>query len=108
MEEYNRLDSQLADTKRVDFADKELTQAEKDEINHLKKELHSTRIQLDDLHYNRPQSPFQQDVHPDYTQNTAPFFESEYPPAELEMVRATVIHENKHKHNLDRVTSLEG
>jgi len=104
MEEYNRLDAQigLEESKRVEFADKELTQGEKDEINQLKKDLHSTRLQLDDLQFNRTNSPRFSEV------QQTPFFEPECPPAELEMVRATVIHENKHKHNLDRLGALEG
>ena len=40
-------------------------------------------------------------------ESTPPFFQPEMAPAEMEMIRATVIHENKHKHNLDRLASLE-
>ena len=101
MEEFHQLDSVLADTKRVEFADKELTQAEKDEIDHLKKELQSTRLQLDDLQYNADNTSR-------FLQDTTPFGQSEFAPAELEMIRATVVHENKHKYNLEQVSSLEG
>jgi hypothetical protein len=62
----------------------------------LKHELQSTRIQLDELQHDRSQSNGGAQTHGgfQYADYNA-YFEPQIPPAELEMVRATVIQENK-------------
>ena len=83
------------------------SQAEKEEIERLQKELHSTKLQLDDLKFQQTQGNTTEFLMQNEFESTPPFVQPEFPPAEMEMIRATVIHENKHKHNLDRLASLE-
>merc|ERR1712168_909133 len=64
-EEFNRLKGELDDQKRkkVDFVDQTLTQAEKDEIERLQRELTSTKRNLQELEEREAAVAFELDGH---------------------------------------------
>jgi len=114
-EELHRLKGELDDQKRkkVDFVDQTLTQAEKDEIERLQRELTSTKRNLQELEEREAAVAFELDgAGHDPTGHLGPAglgpdFGGPIPPAEIEMVRAAVIHENKTKYNFESLRTIE-
>ena len=100
----------------MDFVDQTLTQAEKDEIERLQRELTSTKRNLQELEEREAAAAFELDGVPghDPTGHLGPsglgpeFGGVPIPPAEIEMVRAAVIHENKTKYNFESLRTIEG
>ena len=93
----------------MDFVDQTLTQAEKDEIERLQRELTSTKRNLQELEEREAAVAFELDgAGHDPTGHLRPDFGGPIPPAEIEMVRAAVIHENKTKYNFESLRTIEG
>ena len=95
----------------MDFVDQTLTQAEKDEIERLQRELTSTKRNLQELEEREAAVAFELDGHDPGHLGPAglgPDFGGPIPPAEIEMVRAAVIHENKTKYNFESLRTIEG
>ena len=93
----------------MDFVDQTLTQAEKDEIERLQRELTSTKRNLQELEEREAAVAFELDgAGHDPTGHLGPDFGGPIPPAEIEMVRAAVIHENKTKYNFESLRTIEG
>ena len=98
----------------MDFVDQTLTQAEKDEIERLQRELTSTKRNLQELEEREAAVAFELDgAGHDPTGHLGPAglgpdFGGPIPPAEIEMVRAAVIHENKTKYNFESLRTIEG
>lgn len=116
-EEFHRLKGDLDDQKRkkVDFIDQTLTQAEKDEIERLQRELTSTKRNLQELEEREAAVAFELHGGPGGHDQTGhlgsaglgPDYGLPIPPAEIEMVRAAVIHENKTKYNFESLRTIE-
>ena len=101
----------------MDFVDQTLTQAEKDEIERLQRELTSTKRNLQELEEREAAVAFELDGGPAHGHDPTghlgpaglgPDFGGPIPPAEIEMVRAAVIHENKTKYNFESLRTIEG
>merc|ERR1711970_668918 len=115
-EEFHRLKGELdeQERKKVDFVDQTLTQAEKDEIERLQRELTSTKRNLQELEEREAAAAFELDgpFGPTVPSQVGPVPVTDFggpsiPPAEIEMARAAVIHENKTKYNFESLQTIE-
>lgn len=106
MEEYQNVKTRLSAQNSPETVSRKTSKQstknnQADEIRRIQAELDATKAQLNDIQMTSTKRVLPGDEDPQGLHIP------EMCPAELEMVRATVIHENKHKYNLEKVGSLE-
>lgn len=120
MEEYQNVKTRLSAQNSPETVSRKTSKQstknnQADEIRRIQAELDATKAQLNDIQMTSTKRVLPGDEDPQvkkhsWKQNIRYLKGLHIPemcPAELEMVRATVIHENKHKYNLEKVGSLE-